>query len=1065
MDVEVRKELNSILNELPGENSWIEYKAKAYEKTELNGLINDICAFLNSEQSYGRNKYIICGIGNDKSRLGIKQNDMLDDHFFQDAIKSIYPMPKIITDTFVHEFEGNKRCYGYILICKENEDRVYEIYKDHIKNKDGNVYTAEQFYENNAFAPLAWIRVGSTKDKLTEIDRRRIYNFDKNKIISIKENQPMYLATDYPSSNSLKVALLIGKWDESNPNDKNIIERYSKETYDVFIEKIRRIAKSNSDLSFKNGKWNFRNRYNYIKSNALEFYREDFHLLNPLIIEVLSEKHPKLELSTNNRPMANLYLKNTKYSAEIREGLAEVITIINNLNSFFENCRIDASNFVILTIRGILEKSKWYTWASLDRLLLYLAEAHPREFINQLKKYLLSDKEMSIISEKEESLTSYSYVTSIYWSLELIAWNEDNFTQSCLILSEFAKMDKEAIKHIVAILLPWHPNTFASPALRLTIVEQILKNDIETGWEVLKNIMPGKTQIGYSTCKPKYEIINDDKITITNREYYDQIGKYLDLMIKYCKYKDERIIDIIDLLDNSSKYCFDKICNYLKSKTIHKKNDISKYKFWDKLEDIRHWFNRNKEIKENIKLEIIEKIDNVISFIKPKNNLYVVSRLFKKDDWSLIENYDNYDESKNNLHKRQFDSVEMIYKTSKVESIVELSKIVDNSYNLGMIVAEITSLSDEDNNIILDCLDKEEKMISFSMGFVYKKYNLDNCDYNEESLNRLSIDAKKNFLLVMPFTISTFKMVEKQLGKRYKEYWLKVDIRFVKDEATLKYCVEKLMIVKRYNRIIWMYKLSIHSNEKIKYDSDVILTCLEKIDNDFDKYDIREAIIDLQKNNADKERLFKIEWKFLALLSYYDNYRPITMEKIISTDPNRYCEILELAFKEHSKEKDERNINPNISINAYRFLRQWKLVPGINEDGYIDSKNIKKWYKEMKKICKEKDRLEVGLSNFGHVLFYAPKDRDGFWIDRTVAKIINEDEIIRGGYENEAFNSVGVVNCDENGTDYMKKYEEYKEKAKSTDLEGFSNFASLLRDISKDFETQANHMKETYFDL
>ena len=75
----------------------------------------------------------------------------------------------------------------------------------------------------------------------------------------------------------------------------------------------------------------------------------------------------------------------------------------------------------------------------------------------------------------------------------------------------------------------------------------------------------------------------------------------------------------------------------------------------------------------------------------------------------------------------------------------------------------------------------------------------------------------------------------------------------------------------------------------------------------------------------------------------------------------------------------------------------------------------------MKKASTDKDRFEVGLSCFGNVLFYSPKDKSGFWIDKTVAKIINDNEIVRNGFKNEAFNSVGVVNCDENGSDYLKR--------------------------------------------
>lgn len=40
---------------------------------------------------------------------------------------------------------------------------------------------------------------------------------------------------------------------------------------------------------------------------------------------------------------------------------------------------------------------------------------------------------------------------------------------------------------------------------------------------------------------------------------------------------------------------------------------------------------------------MIEKINDVIKHLKPKDNLYVISRLFKKDTWELIEDHDDYD--------------------------------------------------------------------------------------------------------------------------------------------------------------------------------------------------------------------------------------------------------------------------------------------------------------------------------------------------------------------------------------------------------------------------------------
>lgn len=1062
MDEEIKQELNKILNELPGENSWLDYKAKAYEKYELAGLVNDLCAFLNSEQSYGKNKYIICGIGNNKSRLGINQEEMLDDHYFQDAAKHIYPIPKIETGIFKHVFEGKEYIYGYILICKSNDDRIYEVYNEQIKKNDNQLHTIKEIYDTNAFAPVAWIRIGSTKDILKETTRRKIYLFDSSKKNFSLNNNFVYKNIDKTiEARIMKTALLFGKWNEKNENDKNIIEKYSGISYNDFIEKFRLISKAEKDFIFKNGIWEINNRAEYVEMWALDFYKEDFEKFNSIIVEILSEKHPKLKLESDKRRMANIYNKITKYSEELRDGVAETLVIVEYLKNYFKNCKNDVANFVILVVREILKDSDWYIWASLDELLVYLAEAAPHEYLNQFKQYLTNDKEKRILFENESDITTYNYSTSIYWSLELIAWNTDYCVQVCMILSKLAKEDEKAIDHIVNIILPWYPNTNAPFIFRFTSVENIIKENILVGWKVLKKIMPGETSYTTTTYKPKYIDIPDEDISITNEEYYEQVDAYIDLMIKYCKNDNDKLIDLIDLLDSVSKDNFDKICNYLKSSKVRKKSDKSKYKLWDKLESVVYWIRKNSDIKGEIKNEMISKISNVITNIKPNNILYVISRLFKKDNWEIIEDYDKYDLSEKKLCELQYSEVNKLYIENGINSIIELAKIVENSYSLGMIVSKLKISDADENKVILVNLDKRIQLIEFAKGYVYNKYNRNNAKININLIDNLSMKAKINFMLMMPYDLSTFKIVEKLLGNNYKKYWEQVDIRIINDESNLNYSISKLMEVNRYGRVLWMYRLSLHNNQSIKYNNNVVLDCLDKINNNFNKYDICEAIKELQKNNADKNRLFYIEWKYLPLLNHGD-YRPITMEKCMSTDVHRYSEILELAYKEHSKEKTDRKIDPNIATNAYRLLNQWRMVPGIKDDGYIDSEHLLKWYDDMKKICSEIDRLEAGLSCFGKVLFYTPKSKDNFWIDKTVAGILNTDDIARRSYETEAFNSVGIVNWDEHGTAYMEKYDEYKKKANDTEVAGYYNFASALREIADNFKFHAEHMKDTY---
>ena len=1059
MEEELKRELNLILNELPEENSWLDYKVIPYKTKDIGDLINDLSAFLNSEQSYEKNKYIIYGIDDNKYRKGISSKEMLNDYYFQDAAKHIFPTPKIVTGTIEHTYQGNKNTYGFVQISKENTDRIYEITQDTIGKKESNLYSKEEIFYKTAIKSTAWIRIGSTKQYLDEYTRRKIYEFDnKKKFFLLNENLEYSKINKSENIKIIKAALLFGKWNEKNNNDKKIIEKYTGMNYEEFIEQFRLIAKTEKYFVFKNGIWKINNHENIFQYYSLDFYEEDFEKFKLIITEILKEEHPKLELSQYKRKMYNIYNKITKYSEEIRSGVAESLLIISFLKNYFANCKIYASNFSILMVREILQNSNWYIWASLDKLLPYLAEASPPEFLNQLEEYLSRDDKKKIMLEKEVGITTYNYSVSIFWSLELIAWDTNYFVRACMILSKLAKYEEKAIDCIVTIVLPWFPSTCAPMSFRFALVEDILKEDISIGWKVLKKLMPGKILTSSSTYKPKYINVPNTEMSVTNCDYYKQIDTYLDLMIKYCKNNDERLMDLISLLDDVSKMNFDKILKYLKSSKIIKKNDKSKYKLWDKLENFTYWIKNHYANQEKIKNEMIEKIEDVIKYVKPENNLYVMARLFKKNIWEFIEYSTDYESSKIKLKNLQLDKIKQLYFNQKLDSIIELVDIVEDSYSLGMVFSEFDISVEEENMIVLSNLDKKEKLINFAKGYIYKKYNLNGKEYKIDILKKMSTKSKINFLLVLPFNMTTFKNVEILLKHYYKKYWKKVDITFITDNEALKYSSSKLMEVNRFERVLWMYRLSLHNDSKLTYDNNIVLTCLENIKDNFNQFDICDAIEKLQKTNVDKNRLFYIEWKFLPLLND-GNYRPITMEKEIAINVNKYVEILELAFKKNSK--NDININQNIATNAYRLLHQLKIVPGTKEDGFIDGIFLKKWYEDMKKICSEKDRLEVGLSIFGKVLFYSPTDKKDFWIDRTVAEILNNNKIVMDGYKHEAFNSLGVVYYDQNDSTYINKKNEYQNKAKEVELAGYYNFATGLREIASDFEFHAEYMRDT----
>ena len=168
-----------------------------------------------------------------------------------------------------------------------------------------------------------------------------------------------------------------------------------------------------------------------------------------------------------------------------------------------------------------------------------------------------------------------------------------------------------------------------------------------------------KNKIGYG------EIVSDER-------YY----KFIFDMMKTQKLESRK--SQINELENKISYIDSLINNKIKD---FEKNNILSY-INEELEKLNYIIENSIggasiEVlsKKEIIINMIEKINDVIKYLKPSNELYVISRIFKKDNWELIEDYDNYELSEEKLHETQFDSVKRLYFNEGVSSIEKLSII------------------------------------------------------------------------------------------------------------------------------------------------------------------------------------------------------------------------------------------------------------------------------------------------------------------------------------------------------------------------------------------------------
>jgi hypothetical protein len=138
----------------------------------------------------------------------------------------------------------------------------------------------------------------------------------------------------------------------------------------------------------------------------------------------------------------------------------------------------------------------------------------------------------------------------------------------------------------------------------------------------------------------------------------------------------------------------------------------------------------------------------------------------------------------------------------------------------------------------------------------------------------------------------------------------------------------------------------------------------------------------------------------------------------------------------------------------------------LEENNTINKKKLNEWYKKMVELCEKSDRLEVGLLNFGHVLYYSPPDKSGLWIDKNVAEILNAKDasIIRDGYRTESFNSLGVVSIDSEGKVFDNVATRYTLKADEIEKAKYHRLAMVMRDLADSYKEQAERTRNRYSD-
>jgi len=910
-----------------------------------------------------------------------------------------------------------------------------------------------------------------------------IISSDKNLEIDVIESE---LGTIKPEMEKFICdAIIIGSWNDKSEYDKAIITEFTGEDINNWEFKLKYLLHHHKKiLHYNNGHWKINNREQILLKYADRLLDSDLDKLKSIAIKVLKEIDPMFELDPEDRYAASIYGKTPKYSKDIKNGISEILTLIAVNEEKLSMCsNSKVSHTVNSIIIELFNDSNWKLWASLNDFLPILAEASPEQFMNVVKNSL-SKSECpfdELFKQEGKGITGWNYMTGLYWALETLAWSEDYFIRSISILAELATHDpggkfmNRPENSIVMILLPWFPHTLVSFEKRLNAFKIIRKDFPVIAFKIFLQLLPSKYQTTHGTNKPHYRNPVDKEWDpkISRFECYNHCNEYTKIALELVFTEKKYLLDLLIHIDNIPYERFQDLFNYLLSDKIINATEEDRFHIWEILNLTLHKHRKFKNAQWAFNEEIIEKLQDVTKKIKPNNPKYLYRSLFSNNDHFYFSEDGNWENYLKEIEKARTKALKEVYHNNGVNGILEFAISVEDKYKIGF---SLWAINDKyiENSILpeyLDSTDISKKQLV--KGFINGCFS----NGKEAWINTFDFTTwKKNQICSLLLNISyhekIWNLAESLLGDNVNEFWEKILESPYAMYGNLIIAIDNLM---KYKRPLFAAEvIYIHYYRNKELIKDKALSALisgilsdENIDS-IDTHCIAELITLLQnEKEIDQDKLFQIEWAYLDFLDIHYGKKAITLHKYLSTDPYFLLDILKLLYKseksDETKSKGKERSQAVIN-NAWQLLQEWKSVPGIKDDNVFSETFFIEWFTTAKEICSKEGYLYVAMYNIGKVLFYTPKDESGLWINKKVAQLLNENESgdLRNGYCTEVFNSRGAHFVDETGSEEKNIAEFWRERSKELENEGFTYFATSIKELSDRYEYEAKRIKSQF---
>ena len=879
---------------------------------------------------------------------------------------------------------------------------------------------------------------------------------------------------------SIVALVLVGQWDEQNEGDKAIVAEITGQPYDMVERDLVDLMNAADSPVVRIGtRWRFTSHEEAWHLLAPRLTSSDVERFECVATSVFGAISPEFELPPEERYMASLQGKVLPHSGTLREGLARSLALIGTHPDRARNVNVIQNVPARVVSQALAQGKGWQIWATLGGSLSPLAEATPEAVLDVIERDIHAKPSpyVELFAQDRDPLFGGTPHAGLLWALEKQAWSQDYFARVAKVLARLAEIDpggrvvNRPAESLCSLFLPLIKFTEASDEHRLETLAMLLDAVPLAGWRAAVGAYPAQAGGVVVRQPPSWRPWAQDGVPEpTVEDYHVFVDEIERLLIENVGSDAGRWSDLVGVLSNLSAEGWGQAIELLTRRADTLGKHPAAHILWAKLREELHRHNSYSDASWAMDVDDLVALEAIYRKLTPADPVTAHAWLFA--NWPHLPEGEpsEYNEAGENIAKAQRTAIQTIYEGGGIPAILDTVEVAEEPHQVGVAVA--TGI---DPKLALDLVVEHLGSTTASLrymclGSLRALFSQSGWKTLEEAIVRAKASEPEPQVLADIYLTAlanreTWLRLDREGQEVQTVYWK--SLRWLNtrelDAEGLNFAVQQLLSVQRsVDAVDWLWshplphELVIQLLEAVPLDVEASPDRAARLSG----YAVSDLFKKLDQSDAVPENVVaRLEVPYLEILR---TVRPrLALHRQITKEPSLFAEAVSLAFT-RADGRSEESLNDQLRERgahvALNILWELRSTPGLMKDGSVDPEALRSWVNEARRLCRERDRKDVGDQQIGQLLANAPVGEDGIWPCEPVRDLLDElsSSNIGTGFTIGKTNLRGVTTrgAFDGGGQEDTIAEGYRmDAAKLAAKWPFT--AQLLRDLAARFETES----------